>query len=50
MSQRAASAFSYTRVSSDRQFKSHLSLDHQEAECQRYFDYRLKRPVEVIHC
>ena len=31
-------AFGLTRVSSDKQFKSHLSIENQQAECQRYFD------------
>jgi hypothetical protein len=29
-------AFGLTRVSSDKQFKSHLSIENQQAECQRY--------------
>ncbi len=34
-------AWAYSRVSSERQYQSHLSIENQAVECKRYYEYRL---------
>ena len=34
-------AWAYSRVSSESQYRSHLSLENQAAECLRYYDFKL---------
>lgn len=40
-------AYFYSRVSSAQQYKSHLSLETQAADCLRYYDYKLA-PAGVL--